>query len=347
MERRFRSGWLAVGLAVLACALSAQSPAASGASVPPALEAYFTDVVGLSAAERQQLLSGVPVTRLYESISKEQVTVFGAIWIDAPIARFTQAQRQIETFERGRAFPVTRRVSSPPRLDDFRDLRLGPDEARSLATCRPGSCELKLDAAAIAELSSIDWRSGDRVELASRFMQRTLHRYATAYERGGNTALPVYRDKGEPMAVDEEFRELLLQLPPLPGFLPDIGGYLLEYPRAWLPGSTSYLYWQETLFGLKPTLRLNHLTLLETSREVVVASKMLYASHYFRSALEVRIAVPDPARGGFWLTTVSSSRADGLTGFTGLFVRGRVRGEVRKGIETVLRNTKTRLEAGT
>jgi len=33
----------------------------------------------------------------------------------------------------------------------------------------------------------------------------------------------------------------------------------------------------------------------------VVASKMLYASHYFWTALELRVLLADPARGaGFW-----------------------------------------------
>ena len=79
--------------------------------------------------------------------------------------------------------------------------------------------------------------------------------------------------------------------------------------------------------------------------EVLVVSKMLYANHYFRTGLEVRVLFPDATRGGFWLVTVTSSRTDGLTGFTGLFVRRRVRSEARDGTATMLTNTKRRLEA--
>lgn len=346
MGRHRRLASVAAVLAVAAPALIAQVRTAPANTMPTGLESYFVDVVRLSEGERRQLLSGAPVTRLIDAESREQVTVFGAVWVNAPLRRFVDAQRRIETFERGRAFPITERVSSPPRLEDFADLRLSGDDLRSLASCRIGSCDVKLDESAIAAFQQLDWRAADRAESANRLMRQVIQQYATAYERGGNGRLPIYRDKGEPTAVGQEFRELLLQLPPLPRFLPDIGSYLLEYPRAWLPGMTSFLYWQETEFGLKPTIRLSHLTILETSREVVVASKMLYASHYFRTALEVRVAVPDPVRGGFWLTTISSSRADGLTGFMGLFVRGRVRSEVRDGIENVLVNTKRRLEGG-
>ena len=56
---------------------------------------------------------------------------------------------------------------------------------------------------------------------------------------------------------------------------------------------------------------------------------MIYASHYFLTGLELRVLMPDPTRGaGFWFVTVNRSRADGLSGFTGMFVRRRVRSEV-------------------
>jgi hypothetical protein len=76
-----------------------------------------------------------------------------------------------------------------------------------------------------------------------------------------------------------------------------------------------------------------------------VANKQLYASHYFWTALELRVLLPDPPRGpGFWLVTVSRSRSDGLSGFVGRVIRGRVRSEARRGIETALAATKRTLE---
>jgi hypothetical protein len=77
----------------------------------------------------------------------------------------------------------------------------------------------------------------------------------------------------------------------------------------------------------------------------VVASKMLYASHYFWTALEMRVLVPDPTRGpGFWFVTVNRSRSDGLSGFVGRIVRNRVRSEVQKGTSAALAATKAVLE---
>jgi hypothetical protein len=73
---------------------------------------------------------------------------------------------------------------------------------------------------------------------------------------------------------------------------------------------------------------------------------MLYASHYFWTALELRALVPDPQRGpGFWFVTDSRSRSDGLSGFVGRLLRGKVRAEAEKGTAAVLQLTKTRMEA--
>jgi hypothetical protein len=127
--------------------------------------------------------------------------------------------------------------------------------------------------------------------------------------------------------------------------MPELQRYLLEYPSALLPGSTDFLYWQIAQFGLKPTIRINHLVIHDRPGQTVVASKMLYASHYFWTALEQRVLQDDPARGsGFWFVTVSRSRSDGLSGFVGRLVRGRVRSEAQRGTEAVLRATKTKLE---
>jgi hypothetical protein len=135
------------------------------------------------------------------------------------------------------------------------------------------------------------------------------------------------------------------RMPELTTYMPNLRTYLLEFPKAALPGATSFLYWQETAFGLKPTIRISHLTIREGPDDTVVASKMLYASHYFWTALELRALVPDAARGpGFWFVTVSRSRSDGLSGLTGFIVRRRVQREARDVTLAPLRLTKTLLE---
>jgi hypothetical protein len=106
------------------------------------------------------------------------------------------------------------------------------------------------------------------------------------------------------------------------------------------------LYWQDAQFGLKPTIRISHLTIAQQETHVAVVSKMLYATHYFWTAIELRVLVPDPPRGeGFWFASVNRSRSDGLTGLTGTLIRVAVQREVEKGMEGSLRVMKARLEA--
>jgi hypothetical protein len=77
--------------------------------------------------------------------------------------------------------------------------------------------------------------------------------------------------------------------------------YLLEFPKTTLAAVTWFLYWQETEFGLKPTIRISHVVIRQGPDEATVASKMLYATHYFWTGLELRALLQDPSRGsGFW-----------------------------------------------
>jgi hypothetical protein len=316
-----------------------------GAALPPAVEQYLSALVRPTTGERRRLLAGQPMTRLLDGAVSLQVTVLGAIWINAPVRRYVEAVQDIAVFERGRSFRVTRRLSSPPRIEDFSDVRLSAADVADLRVCRVGSCQLKLDEAAIGAFQrGVDWASPNHHAQAEALMRRFMLDRATAYLEGGNKQLPVYRDKVSPLSMDAEFRALVDDLPEAVFATPGVRGYLLGFPSVALADSSSFLYWQETTFGLKPTLRLSHLTVHEGPRDVVVVSKMLYAHHYFRSGLETRVLMPDAARGGFWLVTVNSSRTDGLTGFTGLFVRPRVRGDARDGTATMLINTKRKIE---
>jgi hypothetical protein len=46
-------------------------------------------------------------------------------------------------------------------------------------------------------------------------------------------------------------------MPELTTHLPNMRRYLLGFPKVSLPEVSSFLYWQETEFGLKPVIRIN------------------------------------------------------------------------------------------
>jgi len=318
----------------------------SGTVLPSRLESYLANVVRPTPTERRQLVEGKPIAKLMSADESKEVAVFGAIWIDAPIRRYAEAVQDIENFERGGGFRITKRISAVPRLEDFAQLHLPKQDVEDLRTCRVGDCVVKLGEAAIQKFrTEVDWRAPDVQARVDAVMQRLAFEYATGYLEGGNERLAVYRDASRPTFVAKEFRAMVDQMPELTSYMPNLRRYLLEYPKQSLPDAISFLYWQETEFGLRPTIRISHLTIREGPDETVVASKMLYSSHYFWTGLELRALLPDPSRGpGFWFVTVSRSRSDGLSGFTGFFVRRRVRSEVQKGALAGLQATKKILE---
>jgi hypothetical protein len=343
--RRGVRAFVSAGILGLAGIVTAHTVPA--ADFPADLDTYFTKYVKLDANARAQLLAGAPVTKMLDSDASKEVAIFGAVWVKGTIDAYLAAVRDIEHFESGGAFRVTKKLSTPPRLEDFAQLTLPDDDVKDLRSCRVSECQVKLGATAIDRMRrEIDWTRPDAADQANRLARQVAFDYSTEYLKGGNAELAVYRDAERPTFVAKEFEELVDQLPALNEFMPPIRRYLLDFPQATLPGSESFLYWQDATFGLKPTIRINHLVMARDRDGAIVASKMLYATHYFWTALELRVLVRDPARGdGFWFVTESRSRSDGLSGFVGRMIRGKVRGEAEKGTIAQLKVTKARLEA--
>jgi hypothetical protein len=333
-------------LAVLAVLILA-APAVGEGTFPARLETYFAKTLKLTAAERATLLSGKPLAKNLEADPGKEVAVFGAVWISASPAKYVAALEDIENFEKGAGFLATKKVSEPARLEDFARLQLPDDDLKDLRACQVGDCELKLSAAALARVrKEVDWSRPDVRAQVEQLIRRIAVEYVNAYRQGGNSELAVYRDGDKPTFVAEEFRQMVNGMPELGEYLPEMRQYLLDYPRPAPRPTTSFIYWQEAQFGLKPTIRINHLSILQSATGTIIASKQLYASHYFWTALELRALVPDASRGpGFWFVTMNRSRSDGLSGFVGRVIRGKVREAARSGLESALITTKKTMEA--
>ena len=340
---------LAVAALVATLTLSngaASLRAQSKSSLPARFDSYIKAHVKLTADKQNQLLAGQPVTQLLDTDPAKEVAIFGAVWVNAPIARYLAAVKDIESFEKGDNFLVTKRISDPPRLEDFDQLALPADDIADLRTCKVGDCEVKLGEAALTRIQKeTDWSKPAATADVDRTMRRLALEYVSGYLKGGNNRLAAYRDTNRPTFVAQEFAAMIDRMPEMTNYLPDLKKYLLDYPNVMLPKAESFLYWQNVKFGLKPTIRINHLTIANQQSHVVVVSKMLYASHYFWTAIELRVLVPDPARGeGFWFANVNRSRSDGLDGFVGSIIRGKVRGEAESGMQAALAVTQHQME---
>lgn len=168
-------------------------------ALPAKLESYLNSAGALSAEERQQLLAGQPITKLLDADASKEVAVLAAVWIDAPMRRYVEAVKNIETFGTGGGFKVTTRISAPPRLGAFDALRLPDEELDDLRSCRVGDCEIKLGEHALQRFQSeIDWRASTAQDDATALMRRLALGYVTEYLQGGNDQLAVYRDTSRP-----------------------------------------------------------------------------------------------------------------------------------------------------
>jgi hypothetical protein len=71
-------------------------------------------------------------------------------------------------------------------------------------------------------------------------------------------------------------------------------------PAGAAPAFRDFFYWGRVKFGLKPTLRMNHMVIYRGSQASgavdSVAIKQLYASHDFETALDLSVCGRDSSR---------------------------------------------------
>jgi len=309
--------------------------------------------VGLSAADLRALDAGVAVIRTLETPVRQELAHVGSVHIDAPSERFLERFRDIARFERGPGVPQIGRFSSSPQLEDLASLTLPAADVKALATCRPGACDVQLPATAMSRFrNEVNWSSPNATRQVNQVAREVLLALVRAYQADGNAALGHYDDDGEPLPVAEQFRALLASSTELPAPVPDLIAYLDDYPRRRLAGAEDFLYWAVVDFGLKPTIRVNHVTIyplasaLPSGVAYAIAIKQLYASHYFHTTLELRFLIDDDRAGrlGFWLVSITRSRNDGMTGFKGLFLRPIISRRSGEAVRGYLEHVKRQVE---
>src|SRR5262249_24823256 len=155
----------------------------------------------------------------------------------------------------------------------FAALALPDDDFQDLQSCKVGDCELKLSGETLARVrKAVDWRASDAKRQVERLLRQIAVDSVNAYRAGGNSRLAVYRDRANATFVAKEFVEMIDHMPELTAYLPEMRQYLLEYPKPTSRPTTSFIYWQEADFGLKPTIRINHVAVQENPHPPILAS---------------------------------------------------------------------------
>jgi hypothetical protein len=317
---------------------------------------FLRETMGFSTGDVEDVDNGRAIARQMKTREAVDVNIFGAVRINGPIDAFLRQINAIDTLERKLGIKQVGKFHEPPLLTDLDGLTLDQADVDALADCRPADCGLQLSAKALARLRvEVNWQGPDVKPQVDRLFRQLMFDEIQTYRSGGSAALGAYADREEALSRANEFR-LLEARGDMPVDLPELTYYIRSYPNAFLPGATDFFYWNKGEFGLKPTIRLNHVTIYPIAGpgmpevlRYVVATSQVYSDHYFSATLELRSVVDDATAPGkrFYLFYTTKSRVSGLTGgFMSMLIRPMVKSRARSGMERYLDVTKRVIEGG-
>jgi hypothetical protein len=187
----------------------------------------------------------------------------------------------------------------------------------------------------------IDWDAPDYQLKATNLFRQMLFEYVTDYRARGKAALIEYNDKRDHVSIASEQRALEAA--------PSYVNEFLNDSKAGLQLLEDTLVWSKIKIGLKPVIAINHILIYKRNSDVgpqvLIASKQIYANHYFNASLALTAFVRVPE--GAYLVYENRSRADGLEGPFGKIKRGVVEKKAIEGLRTILEQSKASLEGST
>ncbi len=297
--------------------------------MPAQMRAVLAQEYQFPASELDRAEQGQAVARMVPTASGDDVRMAGVIRILVSSDDFVRAYRQIETFEVSKEVRQTGRFSSPPVEADIAGYHLADFTKSELEACRPGRCSYKLPAWLMKDLhAKIDWAAPDAEVRAKALIRQHWIAYVRRYQEQGDPALAVYFDTPAPYSLAEGLRSVISASKGLWSHLPDLAAYVEGYPQHKPAGTDDFFYWQDAAFGLKHVLRTQHVVIQKLPNpgdaHYAIVSKMLFATHYFRAALEFKYVYPVRTAAGqpaIYLMACQRSYVDGMTGLRGAILR--------------------------
>jgi hypothetical protein len=244
----------------------------------------------------------------------------------------------VEGFRKAAELGVSRRLSSPPAINDFADLALDAEELAALEKCQPGSCALRLGDRAITRFQTdVNWTAADAGRRANLLTRQLMLAYAEAYLQGGDGALGSAHNERQPRVVADEFHTLIQEATNLYALANPLATYLERFPKAAAVPVEEFLYWAKGGAGPEPSISLHHLVIQrDPGGSIYIADKQLYASRYMDAGLLV-LWLETPADGqGYYLLAGLRGRSSMLEGFTARVLRGRIEEESRSYVQIYL-----------
>ena len=295
---------------------------------------------------------GKIVTKLPKTSDNREVAVLGVARLNVSKEFFVEKFIDIESFKKSEMVLQVRKLSSPPRLEDMTELNLEREHLNALKECKVGACKVKVPTQWIERFLKVKWSAPDHKERATVLTRQFLLDYVRSYLKEGNAALIEYSDQPYAQRLADEVRSFLDQSPYLVQTAPGFKEYLAEFPRMQMPGTDNFIYWSKEKVGaLKPVLSFTHVAIhrgvSQSLTQTIIASKQIYANHYFEGSLALTWVVDaetDSEKTGCYLIYLNRSRMDALRGGLNWLKRYIARGQIREGMLKNLQLIRDRIE---
>ena len=283
-----------------------------------------------------------PVARLAPTSDKREIAVAGMVSVNAGADEFLRLYRDNMRRKSNAAILEIGSFGLQPALGDLDSLTLETGDIEDLKECVVGDCQVKLSAPMIERFrKEVDWDAADYQLKATSLFRQMLLEYVQDYRTRGEAALIQYNDKRDRVSLANEQRALSSASGYINGFLanPNAGLQLLE----------EAIVWSKIRFGLKPVIAVNHIAIYkrlnDAGPQILIASKQIYANHYFNASLALTafVSVPEVTNGGY-LVYENRSRADGLEGPLGRLKRSAVEKKALEGLRGILELSRASLD---
>src|SRR5215471_513189 len=163
---------------------------------------FFKNRVRLTDAEIQKIQQGQVVTKTLESgDAKYGLLVFGAVYVNAPVARYAAVVKDFPALLQNKVYLKVQEFSvigAPPKPADFAALTLEKQDVDELQTCKPGDCDIQI--INVEDLQKrVDWKSSNRYEQANQIVREKIYQGMLTYQKDGLKGFGSYKDRKQPM----------------------------------------------------------------------------------------------------------------------------------------------------
>lgn len=335
--------------ATLACLAIVTAPAARE-STDPARE-FLAAAYGVGTSDMARIAGGRVYSRTLPVEHEREVTTLGIVRIATEPRRYVELLADIAEFKRDDKVLQIGTFGTPPSPADLADLTLDHEDLSSLRECRVGKCGVQLSAGAIERFrTEVNWKAPEASRQATALLRRVLADSVKDYLASGSSATMEYADTSDRLSLADEFASLVAADTTTWPRVPRLRRHLIGFPSVTDAGAKDLVYWSKERVHRRNVVSVTHLAIVPGERDSPVqysiASRQIYAMHYFDASLGITLLIPDTAvsPSATYVVYLNLSRIDLFDGFWGGLARSVVKGRARSLVAEQLERLRKTLE---